>query len=356
MVATNPGKRNMFVKLFEKLIMKTKLPMYYGKFKPLSAFSMIGLHLLFGVAIYYAIVQGGFALPSWILGLSYFVLAGTGIGLGYHRMVAHRSFKAKSWLKNILLFNGALAQQSNALWWAAVHNAHHAHSDQPGDPHSMNDGYLWAHMLWTWFDYNEPTMYRRIKPIAQDVAVKRQRKYFNYVALLVFTVPALVGLAVGGWIGALDAFLATSVIGVVMTWHLTWSINSISHLYESNPSNRWIERFTPLGFILGFQNKDMKKRAGDRSRNNPILAIFTFGKANHANHHAQPRAAFQGWRWWDIDPNKWFIQLSEKFGWVSDVIRPNPAKFAGQNSKKENKIVLSKKKEEVSQKANSDKE
>lgn len=308
--------------IFEKVVMKRRLPMYYGKFLPKIGIGLVILHLLLGGAIYYAVINHGFALSSIALAAVYVILAGNGVTLGYHRMTTHKSFRAKPWMKNTLLFCACLAHQGAALWWSAVHIAHHAFSDRRGDPHSPNDGFLWAHMLCWMFEYKEPRLYERVKALADDTDIQRQSKYYSYAASLTFIVPPLVGLVVGGLGGALDAFLATSVVGLCFVLHSTWSVNSVCHLYESKPAARWLEKIPILNLIIGFQPQTQRRRSEDRSRNNVLVALVSFGEGNHYNHHKQPGAAFHSWRWWQPDFDKWVIIAMERLGIVKDVIRP----------------------------------
>ena len=38
------------------------------------------------------------------------------------------------------------------------------------------------------------------------------------------------------------------------------------------------------------------------------LALLSLGEAWHHNHHAFPRSASHGLRWWEIDPTAWVIR------------------------------------------------
>src|SRR5438067_12222575 len=65
----------------------------------------------------------------WIL-VTFYVLAGTGIGVGFHRMLTHRSFDAPPWVRFFFLALGSMALQGPAVEWAATHVKHHAKSDK----------------------------------------------------------------------------------------------------------------------------------------------------------------------------------------------------------------------------------
>lgn len=74
--------------------------------------------------------------------------AGQGVTMGAHRHWSHRAFKAKRWLKLILLYMHTLAGQ-NCLWvWVRDHRQHHKYSDTDADPHNANRGFWFSHVGW----------------------------------------------------------------------------------------------------------------------------------------------------------------------------------------------------------------
>ncbi|MGL5094235.1 MAG: fatty acid desaturase, partial [Planctomycetia bacterium] len=92
------------------------------------------------------------------------------------------------------------------------------------------------------------------------------------------------------------AFLWGVVVRTVYVWHITWLVNSASH--------RW-----------GYRNYS----TGDQSRNNWWVAALTNGEGWHNNHHAAPRSAAHGHRWWEIDLTYSFIRLLELVGLAKQV-------------------------------------
>ena len=48
---------------------------------------------------------------------------GLGITAGYHRLLAHRSFKTNRFIQFVLAFAGSLAVQGGPIWWVAHHRA-----------------------------------------------------------------------------------------------------------------------------------------------------------------------------------------------------------------------------------------
>ena len=77
-----------------------------------------------------------------------YVLAGLGITVGYHRLFAHRSFRAHRWLKLVLAGAGSMAVEGSPISWVANHRRHHRFSDRPGDPHSphLSGNELWGQL------------------------------------------------------------------------------------------------------------------------------------------------------------------------------------------------------------------
>jgi stearoyl-CoA desaturase (delta-9 desaturase) len=64
---------------------------------------------------------------------------------------------------------------------------------------------------------------------------------------------------------------------------------------------------------------------GDRSTNNPWLALVTMGESWHNNHHAFPASARLNFRGYEVDVAGLLIGVFEKLHWVWDVQRPSPA-------------------------------
>ena len=71
-----------------------------------------------------------------------------GIGMGYHRLLTHRSYKTYKWLEYFLTTCGTLALEGGPIFWVATHRVHHVKSDREGDPHTPREGAWWAHMGW----------------------------------------------------------------------------------------------------------------------------------------------------------------------------------------------------------------
>jgi stearoyl-CoA desaturase (delta-9 desaturase) len=239
----------------------------------------------------YAIYQLWGGLVSWsevaILGAMYSFTA-VGITIGYHRMLTHRSFEAHPAVRTLFLLLGSMAVEGPALVWASTHIKHHAASDTDDDPHSPLAGFFHAHVGWI-LDYQaEPQVYG--KWLLKDPIVMFMSKTFLVWASLGFVIPYLLD----GWTGVLWGGL----VRVFLTHHVTWSVNSVCHTFGRRM----------------FDTNDM-------SRNHWLVGLLAFGEGWHNNHHAFPRSAFHGQRWWQVDLSSYIIWTLEKLGLAWNVWR-----------------------------------
>jgi stearoyl-CoA desaturase (delta-9 desaturase) len=242
--------------------------------------------------------------------LGLYIFCGFGITIGYHRMLTHRAFEAIAPLKALLLVAGGIAIQGAAIDWAVDHRTHHAFSDKEGDPHSPHHGFsdsIWgrlrglghAHVGWM-FDHNRSDYERYAKDLLSDRLVVAISKLFTLWVVLSFAVPfVLGGLLTGTWKGAITGLVWGGLVRLFFNHHVTWSVNSICHVFGSRP-------FT----------------AQDRSTNNWVLALPSLGEAWHHNHHVFPTSAFHGLGWRQIDLSGLVIAVWEKLGLVRNVRRP----------------------------------
>ncbi len=215
-----------------------------------------------------------------------------GIGLGYHRLLTHGGFKTPKFVEYFLTVCGTLALQSGSLQWVTTHRMHHAFTETENDPHSPRDGTFWAHIGWlmrgTALMHDEETVRRYAPDLLKDKFHVVVSKYFFVTTL----VAAVILYAIGGWTMVLWAIGLRQVIG----WHSTFLVNSATHLWGTR-----------------------RYATNDDSRNNALVAAFTFGEGWHNNHHAFPRSARHGLAWYEFDINWMQIRLLEKIGLAKKV-------------------------------------
>ena len=231
----------------------------------------------------------------------HWLTGGIGICLGFHRMLTHTSFKTSQPLRNFITLLGQLAGEGNAIDWVAAHRKHHALSDQEGDPHSPRDGAWWSHMLWLGHSFVGRSYDAYAKRWAPDLF---NDKGMQQMAKLTMPAHFALGLSLFG-IGYLfgGAYLGWSLVmwgmfvRFVFVLHCTWFVNSASHMW-------------------GYRNYETP----DDSRNNWWVAILAYGEGWHNNHHAYPRMAKHGHKWWEFDATFGTIRLLQRLGLVWDVV------------------------------------
>ena len=208
---------------------------------------------------------------------------------GYHRYFSHRSYKTSRAMQLVLAFFAESTAQKGVLWWAAHHRRHHRLSDQPGDLHSVRQsGFWWAHMGWLMARDFEDTDEAAIKDFAKYPELRWLDRHFLVPPFVV----ALVTLAIGGWFALFWGFF----VSLVLAWHGTFTINSLSHLFGARPYE-----------------------TTDDSRNNFALALITLGEGWHNNHHHYQVAARQGFRWYQVDLTYYGLCALAAVGLVKDL-------------------------------------
>jgi stearoyl-CoA desaturase (delta-9 desaturase) len=269
--------------------------------------------LPFAAVLVAAPVAWGWGL-SWLdvgLGLVMYVIGGFGIGAGFHRYLTHGSFKATRALRIVLTVAGSTALEGNPTQWVADHRRHHAFSDREGDPHSpwrfgesfwgLTKGLFYAHVGWLF--HRELSNRERFAPdLVADKDIRLIDKLFVPIVIVSVALPAVVaGLVTWSWAGALSALFWAGLVRIAVLHHVTWSINSICHVYGERP----------------FETRD-----GDRASNFWPLAILSFGESWHNLHHADPTCARHGVDRGQIDMNARLIWIFERFGWATNVRWP----------------------------------
>jgi stearoyl-CoA desaturase (Delta-9 desaturase) len=257
----------------------------------------------------------GLGVVDLILFAVFYVVAGLGITVGYHRHFTHGSFKANRALHMALAIAGSLAIEGPVIRWVADHRRHHAYSDREGDPHSpwrygetipaLAKGLFFAHVGWM-FDVEHTNREKFTPDLLHDRDIALVDRLFPlWAAVSVFAPALLGGLITWSWAGALSAFFWASLVRICVLHHVTWSINSVCHTIGERPF-----------------------AARDKSANFWPLAIVSFGESWHNMHHADPTAARHGVLRGQVDPSARVIWAFERFGWATDVRWPRPERLA----------------------------
>jgi stearoyl-CoA desaturase (Delta-9 desaturase) len=250
-----------------------------------------------------------------VIAAVFYWVSGFGVTVGYHRYFTHGSFKAKTGLRVALAIAGSLAMEGPVITWVSDHRRHHKYSDREGDPHSpwrygdnaraLAKGLFYAHMVWL-FDANQTSQEKFSPDLLADRRIRIVDRLFGPLVGVSLLLPALIGGLWGmSWQAAVTAFFWASLVRITLLHHVTWSINSICHV---------------------FGNKDFEAR--DRSRNVSWLAIASFGESWHNLHHADPTCARHGALKGQIDQSARVIWAFEKLGWAYDVRWPEEARLS----------------------------
>ncbi len=244
-----------------------------------------------------------------------YVATTLGVSIGYHRLFTHRSFRTSRPVAAILALLGSMAVEGPLLQWVALHRRHHQCSDDHGDPHSPHghgDGVrgvllgMWhAHI--GWFLRSRPTgLARYARDLRADPVLRTMSRLFPLWVVVGLALPAVLGgLLTMSWMGVLLGFLWGGLVRVLLVHHVTWSINSVCHIWGTRPF-----------------------RSHDESRNNAILGVLAMGEGWHNNHHAFPTSARHGLRWWQIDVSYLIIRGIALVGLATDVRLPTPQRIA----------------------------
>jgi stearoyl-CoA desaturase (delta-9 desaturase) len=243
----------------------------------------------------------GFSWTHLCVMAGMYLATGFGITIGFHRLFTHKSFETSKVMQALFAILGSMAVEGPVFKWVAQHRLHHQHSDEAEDPHSphlhghgfkgMLRGLWHSHVGWLFEkDYNNLQRY------IPDLAASRVLTWISNTFTLWVAVGLLIPTVLGGvltmsWSGALVGFIWGGLARIFLVHHVTWSINSVCHIWGSQPY-----------------------RSHDESRNNVVFGVLAMGEGWHNNHHAFPTSAKHGLAWWQVDVSYYVIRLMELVG------------------------------------------
>jgi stearoyl-CoA desaturase (delta-9 desaturase) len=278
--------------------------------------------------LYVAVLVGGHALGLLALVPAFFTWAGVvaavvgcyvfgtlGINLGFHRLLTHRGLAVPTGVERVLTTLGVWCVQDTPARWVTIHRLHHQWADEPRDPHSPLVSLFWAHVGWLLAAHSQISTRQREKyavDILRDPYYRALERpgFWGLVQLGQWLAFFLCGWG-GAWLFREGTTSADAVrigasllvwgvfVRTVLVWHITWSVNSIAH--------RW-----------GYRNYN----TDEESRNNLLVGLISNGEGWHNNHHADPRSARHGHRWWELDVTWLTVWALERMGVARQVVRP----------------------------------
>ena len=248
-----------------------------------------------------------------------YVVSALGITVGFHRLFVHRSFETVMPVKVVLTAMGSMALQGPMIHWVGLHRWHHRHSDEPDDVHSpyhhgrgvlgFLKGFYHAHIGWA-FAADPPGLEQYTRDLKKSPTLRVTSALFPLWSAIGMAIPAaLGGWITGSWLGAGTGLLWGGLVRVFLVHHVTWSINSVCHIWGTRPY-----------------------KSSDESRDNFLFGILALGEGWHNTHHAFPTSARHGLRWWQPDLSYWAIRGLGLFGLVWGV--KVPSRQAQENSRR----------------------
>jgi stearoyl-CoA desaturase (delta-9 desaturase) len=243
-----------------------------------------------------------------------YLVSAIGITLGFHRLLTHRAFQTYPWVEHALAVAGSLAVEGSVLDWVADHRKHHAFTDVEGDPHSPHvehsgglSGLWYAHAGWLTETQGQADWKRYAKDLYDDPTMRRIGRRFPLLVFVSLAVPTIAGFVLHGFTleGAIRGLIWGGLVRIFLVHHVTWSVNSVCHFF-------------------GTRRFDIE----DHSTNVALLSILSLGESWHHNHHAFPRSARHGLRWYEIDPTACMIFGLERVGLAWNVVRITPERQA----------------------------
>jgi stearoyl-CoA desaturase (Delta-9 desaturase) len=231
-------------------------------------------------------------LPWWGYAVVTFVTVETmflGVTLYLHRDQAHGGLILHPALRHIFRFwlwfsSGAVTRE-----WVAVHRCHHAHADQPGDPHSpvifglrrvVFEGYeLYAQAA------DDPELLRNYGRGTPDDWLERNLYgRYSYAGLVLFVIAHLVLFGV-------PAIIMLAVHLAAQPFFAAGVINGLGH-------------------AVGYRSFEMPSTA----TNLVPWALLLGGEELHNNHHAFPRSPRFAVQRWELDVGWAWIRLFRALG------------------------------------------
>eukprot|EP00026_Physarum_polycephalum_P009456 Phypoly_transcript_09581.p1 GENE.Phypoly_transcript_09581~~Phypoly_transcript_09581.p1 ORF type:complete len:436 (+),score=43.44 Phypoly_transcript_09581:183-1310(+) len=229
--------------------------------------------------------------------LIFYIGLAFGTTAGYHRLWAHKAYKARNPTKLILLLLGTATLQRSVIWWVRDHRAHHKYTDTEKDPYNARQGFWYAHMGWL-VTKSEPAKSSQLPipmdDLYQDPLIRWQYEYYVPISTFMAIIfPVLVCCLWGDFWGGI--FYSVCLRQVVV-YQTTFIVNSIAHYWGDTP---YADEHTP--------------------RDSIITAIFSFGEGYHNFHHEFPSDYRNAIKFYQYDPTKWFIAGLSYIGQTYDL-------------------------------------
>lgn len=224
------------------------------------------VHLLATAGLLTYSFANRWSVAAVVIGVLGTMLTVFGISAGYHRLFSHRAYETGAFLRGLLLVLGATSFQTSALTWASAHRRHHRHVDTNLDPYNAKRGFWYSHIGWVLERKVEPVPAIPVPDLENDPLLRWQHRFAIPIGVAFgLMLPGLIGWLFGDPWGGL---LLGGLLRLVVTYHLTFSINSLVHKFGKQP---YSERSS--------------------ARDSALAALLTMGEGYHNYHHTFPTIA-----------------------------------------------------------------
>jgi stearoyl-CoA desaturase (Delta-9 desaturase) len=248
------------------------------------------------------VIWAGVSAVAVIVCLALYVVRMFAITAGFHRLLAHRTYRTSRLFQFLIAFTGTASYQKGPLWWAAHHRRHHLVADTAQDFHSPLTRAFWrAHFGWFLSSDSQKTEWKLIANLSKYPELRFLNRYYHLPPVVLAVSTFLLGTALERYAPGLgtsgfEMLVWAFFISTVVLYHGTFTVNSLAHIFGKR-------RFA----------------TDDNSRNNLFVAVITLGEGWHNNHHYYPSSERQGLYWWEIDVSHYTLRALSWFGIVWDL-------------------------------------
>jgi stearoyl-CoA desaturase (delta-9 desaturase) len=247
----------------------------------------------------------GVSTPAIVVLVVNYIVRGLGITGGYHRLLAHRSFKTSRTVQFLFALAGAMAMEGGPLWWVSHHRSHHRDTETDKDIHSPKTRGFWqAHMGWMMTTEAFHESGANTRDLHRFPELKFLQRHYIWVVLgeiaALFALGTVLNLVNPAWGTSGAQFVVWGFfVSTVLLWHATFMVNSVCHTWGSRAYD-----------------------TADASTNNLFVGLVAFGEGWHNNHHKYAFSARHGLRWWQFDMTWIVLRAMSAIGLVSDLKLP----------------------------------
>ncbi len=265
----------------------------------------ICLQFLFMHVACLLVIWTGVSLTAVVICLALYVVRMFAITAGFHRLLAHRTYKTSRLFQFLMAFTGTASYQKGPLWWSAHHRRHHLVADTAEDFHSPLTRRFWrAHFGWFLSRDSQQTEWKLIANLSKYPELRFLDRFYSLPPIMLAVSAFLLGAALERWAPGLETsswqmLVWAFFISTVVLYHGTFTVNSLAHIFGKR-------RFA----------------TDDNSRNNLFVALITLGEGWHNNHHYYSASERQGFYWWEIDVSHYTLRAFSWLGIVWDLHTP----------------------------------